>query len=313
MIKVAILFGGPGKEHEVSISSAKNILENIDRNIFDVIEIFVNRDKKYAIDSDIFEEQDGLQEIKKRGVEVVFPIIHGTYGEDGELQSKLEELGVSFVGSTSKVSYLTINKNKTNELLKENNIIIPQSKIINKNDFVVPFNYPIIVKPIDEGSSVDLYKFKNNEDYNSSLDVIFKNHTSMLVQEFIQGREFTCGVIEINKVATSLIATEIILTKGDLFDYDAKYSVGGCREITPAEIDEDTMNKIKETALRCHTVLGCNSISRTDMILNDGKLYVLEINTVPGMTKTSFIPQQAKACGYDMKELITLLIKNINS
>ena len=199
------------------------------------------------------------------------------------------------------------------ELLKENNIIIPQSKIINKNDFVVPFNYPIIVKPIDEGSSVDLYKFKNNEDYNSSLDVIFKNHTSMLVQEFIQGREFTCGVIEINKVATSLIATEIILTKGDLFDYDAKYSVGGCREITPAEIDEDTMNKIKETALRCHTVLGCNSISRTDMILNDGKLYVLEINTVPGMTKTSFIPQQAKACGYDMKELITLLIKNINS
>jgi D-alanine-D-alanine ligase len=313
MIKVAILFGGPGKEHEVSISSAKNILENIDRNIFDVIEIFVNRDKKYLIDSVIFEEQDGLQEIKKRGVEVVFPIIHGTYGEDGELQSKLEELGVSFVGSTSKVSYLTINKNKTNELLKENNIIIPQSKIINKNDFVVPFNYPIIVKPIDEGSSVDLYKFKNNEDYNSSLDVIFKNYTSMLVQEFIQGREFTCGVIEINKVATSLIATEIILTKGDLFDYDAKYSVGGCREITPAEIDEDTMNKIKETALRCHTVLGCNSISRTDMILNDGKLYVLEINTVPGMTKTSFIPQQAKACGYDMKELITLLIKNINS
>lgn len=313
MTKVAILFGGPGKEHEVSISSAKNILENIDRNIFDVIEIFVNRDKKYAIDSDIFEEQDGLQEIKKRSVEVVFPIIHGTYGEDGELQSKLEELGVSFVGSTSKVSYLTINKNKTNELLKENNIIIPQSKIINKNDFVVPFNYPIIVKPIDEGSSVDLYKFKNNEDYNSSLDVIFKNHTSMLVQEFIQGREFTCGVIEINKVATPLIATEIILTKGDLFDYDAKYSVGGCREITPAEIDEDTMNKIKETALRCHTVLGCNSISRTDMILNDGKLYVLEINTVPGMTKTSFIPQQAKACGYDMKELITLLIKNINS
>jgi D-alanine-D-alanine ligase len=313
MIKVAILFGGPGKEHEVSISSAKNILENIDRNIFDVIEIFVNRDKKYLIDSVIFEEQDGLQEIKKRGVEVVFPIIHGTYGEDGELQSKLEELGVSFVGSTSKVSYLTINKNKTNELLKENNIIIPQSKIINKNDFVVPFNYPIIVKPIDEGSSVDLYKFKNNEDYNSSLDVIFKNYTSMLVQEFIQGREFTCGVIEINKVATSLIATEIILTKGDLFDYDAKYSVGGCKEITPAEIDEDTMNKIKETALRCHTVLGCNSISRTDMILNDGKLYVLEINTVPGMTKTSFIPQQAKACGYDMKELITLLIKNINS
>ncbi len=310
MIKVAIIFGGPGKEHEVSVSSAKNILENIDKSIFDIIEVFIDKDKKYIIDNVVFEEQDGLQEIKNKEVEVIFPIIHGTYGEDGELQSKLEELGIPFVGSSSNVSTLTIDKNKTNELLQEHGITIPQSKIVYRGDSVIPFNFPIIVKPVDEGSSVDLYKIKNEEEYKNSLDVIFKNHEAMLAQEYIQGREFTCGVVKINNNPAPLIATEVILTKGELFDYDAKYSVGGCREITPADVDEDIMNRIKDTALRCHTILGCNSISRTDMILKDDKLYVLEINTVPGMTKTSFIPQQAKVCGYEMKELITLLINS---
>lgn len=310
MIKVAIIFGGPGKEHEVSVSSAKNILENIDKSIFDIIEVFIDKDKKYIIDNVVFEEQDGLQEIKNKEVEVIFPIIHGTYGEDGELQSKLEELGIPFVGSSSNVSTLTIDKNKTNELLQEHGITIPQSKIVYRGDSVIPFNFPIIVKPVDEGSSVDLYKIKNEEEYKNSLDVIFKNHEAMLAQEYIQGREFTCGVVKINNNPAPLIATEVILTKGELFDYDAKYSVGGCREITPADVDEDIMNRIKDTALQCHTILGCNSISRTDMILKDDKLYVLEINTVPGMTKTSFIPQQAKVCGYEMKELITLLINS---
>lgn len=310
MIKVVIIFGGPGKEHEVSVSSAKNILENIDKSIFDIIEVFIDKDKKYIIDNVVFEEQDGLQEIKNKEVEVIFPIIHGTYGEDGELQSKLEELGIPFVGSSSNVSTLTIDKNKTNELLQEHGITIPQSKIVYRGDSVIPFNFPIIVKPVDEGSSVDLYKIKNEEEYKNSLDVIFKNHEAMLAQEYIQGREFTCGVVKINNNPAPLIATEVILTKGELFDYDAKYSVGGCREITPADVDEDIMNRIKDTALRCHTILGCNSISRTDMILKDDKLYVLEINTVPGMTKTSFIPQQAKVCGYEMKELITLLINS---
>ncbi len=310
MIKVAIIFGGPGKEHEVSVSSAKNILENIDKSIFDIIEVFIDKDKKYIIDNVVFEEQDGLQEIKNKEVEVIFPIIHGTYGEDGELQSKLEELGIPFVGSSSNVSTLTIDKNKTNELLQEHGITIPQSKIVYRGDSVIPFNFPIIVKPVDEGSSVDLYKIKNEEEYKNSLDVIFKNHEAMLAQEYIQGREFTCGVVKINNNPAPLIATEVILTKGELFDYDAKYSVGGCREITPADVDEDIMNRIKDTALQCHTILGCNSISRTDMILKDDKLYVLEINTVPGMTKTSSIPQQAKVCGYEMKELITLLINS---
>lgn len=310
MIKVIIIFGGPGKEDEVSISSAKNILENIDRDKFEVVEVFVDKNKKYIINDKIFAEQEGLQEIKNMKVEVIFPIIHGTYGEDGELQSELEELGVPFVGSSSRVSALTIDKNKTNSLLERNGIKIPRSKIISKEDIGFDFQYPIILKPINEGSSVDLFKFENKNYSDNQIDFVFKNHKEMLAQEFVTGREFTCGVIEKEGEVIPLIATEIILTKGELFDYQAKYTVGGCKEITPAEIDVVTMKNIQDIAVACHKVLGCKSISRTDIILKDNDIYVLEINTVPGMTKTSFIPQQAKVCGYDMKELVTMVINS---
>jgi D-alanine-D-alanine ligase len=310
MIKVAILFGGPGSEHEVSLSSAKNILENIDRSKFDVLEVLVTKDKKYKIGDSYFEEEKGIQEIKNKGIEIVFPIIHGEYGEDGELQEKLEKEGIKFVGSSSEVSCLVIDKDKTNAILSKNGIKIPKSKIISKEDNGFDCKYPIIIKPVSEGSSVGLFRFENVEDYKNSQEKIFENHNKMLVQEFIKGREFTCGVIEKDGEVTSLVATEIILTKGSLFDYEAKYTPSGCREVTPAEVDNELMNRIQDTAVSCHKILGCKSISRTDIILKGDDLYVLEVNTMPGMTKTSFIPAQAKACGYDMKELITILIES---
>lgn len=296
----------------MSVSSAKNILENIDRNKFDVLEVFVDKNKKYKIENSFFVEQDGLQEIKNKGVEIIFPIIHGEYGEDGEIQEKLEKAGMKFVGSSSKVSSLTIDKDRTNEKLSQNNIKIPKSKVVSREDSDLDCRYPIIVKPVDEGSSIDLFKFQNEDEYKKSLDAVFKNHKKMLVQEFIEGREFTCGVIEREGIIVPLVATEIILTKGDLFDYKAKYTPSGCREVTPAEINNNLMEKIKEIAVSCHKILGCRSISRTDLILKEGELYVLEVNTVPGMTKTSFIPAEAKACNYTMKDLITLLINSVN-
>lgn len=310
MINIAILFGGPGNEHDVSVSSARNILENIDRNKFDVLEVFVDKDKKYKIGNIVLNEHEGLQEIKKRGVKIVFPVIHGKYGEDGELQEKLEKAGLKFVGPSSKVASLVIDKNKTNETLSRNNIKIPRSMIISKGCGSFDYTYPIIVKPINEGSSIDLFKFENENEYINSQDIVFKNHDKMLMQEFVNGREFTCGVIEKEGNVIPLVATEIILTKGTLFDYEAKYTQSGCNEITPAEINSDLMEKIKKTAVACHKILGCGSISRTDLILKGNDLYVLEVNTVPGMTKTSFIPAEAKACGYDMKDLITLLINS---
>lgn len=311
MIKVAIIFGGPGSEHEVSISSAKNILEHIDRTAFDVIEIFVTKDKKYIIDRKTFSEEEGIQEIKNMNVEVVFPIIHGEYGEDGELQSKLEKEKISFIGSSSTTSHLAIDKNKTNEILSKNNLHIPKSKIISIHNKSIDFRFPIIVKPINEGSSIGLFKIETEQQYKDSLEAIFENHNEMLAQEFVEGREFTCGVIEKEGMVTSLVATEVILTKGELFDYEAKYSPAGCEEITPAQVDTVMMSEIQNIAMTCHKILGCRTLSRTDLILKGDRLYVLEVNTSPGMTKTSFIPAQAQVCGYSMKELITILIDSV--
>lgn len=311
MKKVAILFGGPSSEHEVSLSSSKNILECIDRTLFEVTEVYITKGCEYVIGGITFTEKGGLEEIKKRNIDVMFPVLHGAYGEDGTLQKKLEELGIPFVFSSSEASSLAINKNKTNEVLYSHGIVIPRSSIIKKTNTTHTCVYPIIVKPHDEGSSVGLFKFMNESEYVSALDTIFENHEEMLVQEFIQGREFTCGVIEKNNEVVPLIATEIILTKGEMFDYTAKYTVGGCEEITPANIDTETMKRIQNLAVTCHRLLDCKSLSRTDMILQSEDLYVLEVNTIPGMTKTSFIPAEAKACGYSMKELITILINQV--
>lgn len=315
MINVAILYGGPSAEHKVSVASAKNILEHIDRSFFNVTEVYITKDLTYQIDWVDYSEEGGMMELLRREIEVVFPLLHGAYGEDGVLQKKLEDRKIAFVGSSSRVSSVTINKKKTNEILEEEGFLIPKSHIVKKDRYWHECSYPVIVKPVDQGSSIGLLKFKNEEEYLSSLETIFKERDHMLIQEFVDGREFTCGVVEKGKEMVAFVATEVILTKGEMFDYDAKYSVDGCKEITPAEVDEVLMRRIQEVSVRCHAVLGCRSVSRTDMIFKDNDLYILEINTMPGMTKTSFIPAQAEASGYDIKGLISMLIvsaKNYN-
>jgi D-alanine-D-alanine ligase len=310
MKKLALLFGGPSSEHEVSLSSSENILEHIDRELFDVLPVLITKECQYVIDGISYNEGDGLNELVTRSIDVVFPMLHGKYGEDGSLQKKLEDLRIRFVFSSSQASALAIDKNKTNEILQSHAILIPQSSVITRMSTEHSCKYPIIVKPIDEGSSVGLFKCSNVDDYRNSLEKIFEKHHEMLVQEFIQGREFTCGIIEKDNEIVPLVATEIVLTKGETFDYDAKYTVGGCEEITPASVDEKNMRRLQNCAMRCHSLVGCKSLSRTDMILQGEDLYVLEINTIPGMTKTSFIPAEARACGYSMKELITILIES---
>lgn len=308
MINVAILYGGPSGEHEVSVLSAKNILEHIDRSLFNVTEVCIAKDLTYQIDWTQYSEDGGIMEILKRNIEVVFPLLHGSYGEDGVLQKKLEERKIAFVGSSSRVSSVTINKKKTNEILYDEGLLIPKSSIVTRERYWHECSYPLIVKPVDQGSSLGLFKFMSEKEYQGSLEKIFNNREQMLVQEFVEGREFTCGVIEKHNEVIPFVATEVIVTKGEMFDYDAKYTADGCKEITPANVDELLMKRIQEVSRRCHTVLGCKSVSRTDMILKGDDLYVLEINTMPGMTKTSFIPAQAEASGYSVRELISLLI-----
>lgn len=258
-------------------------------------------------------ESEGAKKIRAAGG-CVFPAIHGEYGEDGALQSVLETAGVPFVGSDSEAMRLTIDKQKTGNFLAEKGIRVPRSFVVTSetDPGSIGLPYPVIVKPKSEGSSVSLHKPGSLAELEAVLAKEFENRREILVQEFVSGREFTCGVAGTGADAEALAPTEIILTQSELFDYDAKYRAGACVEVTPAEVEPETFERLRETAVAVHRACGCRDLSRTDMILNsEGEIVVLEINTVPGMTGTSFVPAQLKAVGSSLSEFIGEAVRKL--
>lgn len=306
MKNLFIISGGPGNEHEVSLLSGKNIVACLRETGISCREIVIRKDGVWVYEDTILSEQEGLAILKHHNA-LVFQVVHGTYGEDGTLIALLEKEAISYIGSSSSSLALTINKFKTEKLLEESGVCVPHSVVVTtiKEILSQQFIFPCIVKPQNEGSSIALHKVHSFEALIAAVTEVLQSHSHVLVQEYIVGKEFTCGVVELGDKLVALTPTEIILTKGDMFDYEAKYTVGGCIEVTPAEIDSVLTKKIQDVALQVHTLCGCKDISRTDMIIEEnGVFVVLEINTVPGMTRTSFIPAQLKASGYTISQFI---------
>lgn len=306
-INISIILGGPSAEHEVSIKSANGIIQNIDLDKYNLRTIFISKKNIWKIDGANKNRGVILKEIKDG---IVWPILHGNFGEDGKLQKILEKNKIKFIGSGSKSSRLAMDKYKTQKILERNGIECPKSILI-KNLKTKVSSFPLILKPIDSGSSVDLYKVKTEGEYKKAIKKMLPKYRKVLCQEVVTGRELTCGVLERRKKLFALPATEIILTKGELFDYKAKYTVKGCIETTPAEISSKDMKKVQEVAIKVHKILGCSDFSRVDMFLtNDGKIKVLEINTIPGLTETSLIPQQLRTSGMNIPQFIDVLVEN---
>lgn len=310
MKKLFIISGGVGSEREVSLSSGKNVADTLSQEGIEYESIIVDSAKNFIYGDTKMTEKDGIIFLKKKNA-LVFQLIHGTYGEDGELVKKLEDAGIICIGTRASALELTIDKYETERVLKENNVTTPYSVLVKRGqesiveDELSNMPFPVIVKPKKEGSSVGVIKVMDRETLRSSLSNSLVHHEEVLVQQYLSGREFTCGAVEIDGKETALTPTEVILTKGELFDYEAKYSEGGCLEITPAQVDAETSRKIQELALLSHKVTGCRDISRTDMMMNEkGELAVLEINTIPGMTKTSFVPAELAASGYTISDFV---------
>ncbi len=280
--KLTFIYGGPGAEHEVSLKSFENIYATAKANVnLEIRKIFIDKDGKW----------DSSKKFEKD--ELVWPIMHGKFGEDGEIQKILEKQNIKFIGNSFKASALTIDKLKTQKLLEKQRVKVPKILFSKEN-----LKTSLFLKPIDSGSSVGLVKY---------------NHKNVLIQECIEGREFTCGVIREGKKFVSLTPTEIVLESGQIFDYENKYNnESGNVEITPPKnLDAKIFKKIQDTALKVHKITDCNDYSRTDMILNSkNQLVVLEINSVPGLTKASLVPQQLVASGYSLKEFIDIMVEN---
>lgn len=314
-LRVAVVYGGPSREHDISVLSGESILEHIDKTVYDVEGILISQDGQWMIGQKPVTLTDAVEHLRAH-FDFVLLGLHGTFGEDGTLQSYLEEAGIPFSGSHSHASRVAMDKHETSRLYIDAGFSVPkevvlmagyETKLSNELD---EFEFPVIVKPVSQGSSFGISKAENRSKLEEAIIVALKEDSRVIVQEYIKGQEVSAGVIE-NELGelTALPPTELIPLMSDIFDYDSKYTPGGAKEITPAETDELTIRRIQKLAVSAHRVIGCSGYSRTDMILRCDTLYMIETNTLPGMTNLSILPQQAKASGIPFTKLIDLIIQ----
>ncbi len=302
-IRVALLAGGASGERDVSLAGASGFEEAIDRDKYEVIRY----DPKTDLDRLAREAGD---------IDVAFILLHGIHGEDGTVQGYLELLGIPYQGSGVLGSALAMDKNMSKILYRLHGLPVARWEMAVPQDCNDPgrlaekLHFPLVVKPIREGSSLGMSVVQDINELREGLLLAYGHDSQVMVEEFIAGRELTVAVIG-NAELTPLPLVEII--PGDefsFFDYTAKYQAGASREVCPAEVEDDVAALARDYALRAHRVLQLRGYSRTDMMLGeDGLLYLLETNTIPGMTPTSLLPQAAAEHGLDFTGLIDTLLQ----
>ncbi len=314
-LKVGVLMGGPSTEHEVSLSTGMNIIKNLDQSKYQSICIKITKDKEWLVGDKKMDERKALA-----NCDLVFNALHGTFGEDGRVQALLEYYDKKYTGSGITASALAMDKLRSREMFKFAGLQVPKTLKIRAGDnYQALLNvftnkicgFPVVVKPCSNGSSVGVSIVRNTSQLNKALELAFQVEKKVLVEDFIEGMEVTCGVLESGRSISALPVTEIVPKRGHkFFDYDAKYKTGHSDEITPARIDEDTTKKVQEIAVRVHQLLGCRAYSRTDMIIKNNDIYVLETNTLPGLTANSLLPRAALAVGLTFPQLLDKIIES---
>ena len=293
--KVLVLKGGFSAERDVSLVSGSGVASALRNCDFDVIE------------HDLTSVDTFADLVQKEKPDVVFNALHGNWGEDGTIQAFLDLMQIPYTHSGMETSVLGMNKHITKQICRENNIKVAPSEIMSFEQFQkfgskIP--YPYVVKPTNDGSSVGVFIVNNDDD--KSLVYYEDKNREVLIEKFIPGREFTVAVIDDKPIAVTELKPS-----NEFYDYEAKYTNGATSHILPADLDKDTYNTAMEYALKIHKALKCNTVSRSDFRYNpnDGIVF-LEINTNPGMTPLSLVPEQAKYVGISYEELCKKLVEN---
>jgi D-alanine-D-alanine ligase len=323
-LKVALLSGGPSPEHEVSVASCKKILANLDKKKFDTTVVMISRENMWDF-GDSFENLNkefdllgGLKKLQEINPDIVFNGLHGEFGEDGTIQALLEKMGLKFTGSGSKASAKAMDKAISQDIMDDYGI-----KIIPTIDFwrdswdidrlgilnsIKKLGKKLIIKPADGGSSLGIHLNEDTEKILNDIENSFKYSQHIMVQPFLTGREFSCGVLEFDGIPKPLEVTEIITKNSQFFDYESKYENETTIEVTPAKLSIKLTEEIKKFALKSHIAHGCDDYSRVDFLLIDDDIYFLELNTLPGMTEKSLLPQQAESMGIKYSRLLEIII-----
>ena len=318
---IAFVTGGYSGEAVISYKSAITIQNNIDTSKFDVYRIDITPEAwfhpgadgiKYPVNRNDFSLEMNGQKLR---FDAVLIGIHGTPGEDGKLQGYFDMVGLPYTSCDAATSALTFNKRYTVAVASFGGIHVARSLHLFKHSPIAlseissKLKLPVFVKPNNGGSSIGMSKVSKQEDLAIALDKAFAEDDQVLVEEFISGREFTIGVFRSNGKIITLPFTEII-AENEFFDYEAKYE-GKSREITPAECGEDISDKVRNAARRVYEIFNCRGIVRMDFIFNKeaNEPYLLEINTVPGQSEASIVPQQVRANGWELKNFYSALIE----
>ena len=299
--KIAVLCGGMSSEREVSLRSGKNCLGALHRLGYKNAEIV---DVSPNVMNDL------------KGFEYAYNTLHGKYGEDGCIQGVLEIMKIPYTGCGVMASAICMNKEYTKKVLSTNkNIPLIKSAFVRKGEdlmkAVEELQYPLITKPVSEGSSFGMTKVNKPEELQAAYDEAIKYNDDVLIEEFIDGFFVMVGVLEKDGKA---FATEIleIRTKTEWYDFDAKYTKGLSEFIVPATgLSKEATELTKKIAVEAHETAGCSGVSRVDFMVKDDKPYFLEINTNPGMTDTSDLPAQAKVCGIDYDNLVLMILNSV--
>ncbi|MCI5207435.1 MAG: D-alanine--D-alanine ligase [Candidatus Electrothrix sp. ATG2] len=301
-IQLALIAGGTSGEREVSLKGAAEVEQALNKDKYEIVRYDPATDlSQLAVDAD--------------QLDAAFILLHGIHGEDGTVQGMLELLGIPYQGAGVLGSALAMDKNLAKTLYRLHGLPVAAWEMASKEHITDPapllnkLSLPLVIKPIRQGSSLGMSIVRETEQLSPALAIVFKGGSQVMVEEFIQGREITVGVIG-NDELTPLPLVEVIPdAKYEFFDYEAKYQPGATREVCPAEVDDSIRNKAQQYGLTAHKALQLRGYSRTDMIVRNDEIFLLETNTIPGMTPTSLFPQAAAQAGLDFSTLLDRLIE----
>lgn len=299
-VKVALLFGGKSSERDISIMSAQSVAKGLRECGFDVVEIDTGQPRY-------------IDKLEQMAPDVVFNCLHGRGGEDGCVQGVCMELEIPFTGSGVLASALAMDKAKTKVFYDKAGLhtakawIITDGKRVDYHSVQKMLGDKVVLKPACEGSAFGVSIVDNEQDFEKALDLALSLDNEVVIEQFITGTEITVAVLG-NDDVMSLPVIEIV-PRNEFYDFDSKYSQGGADHICPARLSEEVTKSCQEAGIAAHKVLGCRGVSRTDMIVDkNGTPWLLETNTIPGMTSTSLIPDAARSMGIEFKDLCKLIV-----
>ncbi len=318
---IAVVAGGNSSEYVISINSAAQIAKILDKEKYDVYTVII-KDIEWIVKSeefcDVIVNKDDFSfslNNQKTKFDCALILIHGTPGEDGKLQGYFDTLNIPYTSANTLASAITFNKVFSKNYLKPFDIplakfvSIRKGDIIDANQIINITGLPCFVKPNCGGSSFGISKVKEKEKLLEAIGEAFKEDHEVIIEEFLEGRELTCGLVKTQKDTFIFPPTEIV-SKNEFFDYEAKYTEGMADEITPAPISEKLTKEVQNLSSQIYDIFQLNGIVRVDYIYSKNILYFMEVNTVPGMSAASLVPKQIEAAGMNLKDVFTLIIED---